>query len=307
MTATHTDFAIIGSGPAGLTAAIYGVRAGRRVILVEGMPGGQLANTTEVENFPGFPEGIQGPELMLRMRQQAERLGAEIKPGLVERVDLSRRPFSLQVGKEAFTCDALIIATGSSPRKLGLEAEGRFYGKGVSYCATCDGAFYRGVSVAVVGGGDTAVEEAMYLANLASRVHLIHRRDQLRAKGLMAQRVLENPRVTIEWNSVVADILPDKQGNVGKVVLRDTRDGSLRELEVAGLFVAIGHEPQSQLFRGQLDMDERGYIITRNTRTSVEGVFAAGDVQDPQYRQAVTAAASGCIAALEADRYLESR
>ena len=307
MDSRRAEIAVVGSGPAGLTAAIYGVRAGRDVLVIEGMPGGQLMTTAEVENFPGFPEPVRGPELMTRMRSQATRLGAEFLSGLVEAADLSRRPFRLRVSGREVTCEVLIIATGATPRKLDLEAEEKFFGRGVSYCATCDGAFYRGLVVAVVGGGDAAVEEASYLANIAERVHLIHRRGKLRAKGRMADKVLGNPKISVEWSSVVVDIRGDEQGNVSSVVLRSTRDGSERTLEVAGLFIAIGHEPQSEIFQGQLETDDRGYIVTRNTHTSVEGVFAAGDVQDSRYRQAVTAAASGCIAAMEADTYLETR
>lgn len=303
----RVEIAVIGSGPAGLTAAIYAVRAGRDVLVIEGMPGGQLTTAADVENFPGFAEPVSGPELMTRMRAQAARLGARFMSGLVEAADLSRRPFRLRVTGGEVTCEALIIATGATPRKLGLEAEEKFFGRGVSYCATCDGTFYRGQVVAVVGGGDTAVEEASYLANIAEKVYLIHRRDRLRAKGLMADKVLKNPKISVEWNSVVADILGDEQGNVRAITLRNTRDGSERTLEVAGVFIAIGHEPQSGIFRGQVETDDRGYIVTRNTRTNVEGVFAAGDVQDVRYRQAVTAAASGCIAAMEADTYLETR
>jgi len=264
MAEIRTEIAVIGSGPAGLTAAVYGVRAGRKVLVVEGMPGGQLMNTTDVENFPGFPDGIPGPELMMRMRQQAERLGAEFHAGLVEKADLGGPPFILEAGGDRILCEAVIIATGAAPRRLGLEAEQRFYGRGVSYCATCDGAFYRGMAVAVVGGGDSAVEEASYLANLASRVHLIHRRDQLRAKGRMAEKVLRNEKIRIEWNSVVADIRGDEQGNVAGVVLRNTRDGSLREIEVAGLFVAraaIGDIP-------------------RAARDGREGVYRYGEYED---------------------------
>jgi len=303
----RVEIAVIGSGPAGLTAAIYAVRAGRDVLVIEGMPGGQLTTAADVENFPGFAEPVSGPELMTRMRAQAARLGARFMSGLVEAADLLRRPFRLRVTGGEVTCEALIIATGATPRKLGLEAEEKFFGRGVSYCATCDGTFYRGQVVAVVGGGDTAVEEASYLANIAEKVYLIHRRDRLRAKGLMADKVLKNPKISVEWNSVVADILGDEQGNVRAITLHNTRDGSERTLEVAGVFIAIGHEPQSGIFRGQVETDDRGYIVTRNTRTNVEGVFAAGDVQDVRYRQAVTAAASGCIAAMEADTYLETR
>ncbi|MCS6878532.1 MAG: thioredoxin-disulfide reductase [Geminicoccaceae bacterium] len=301
--------AILGSGPAGYTAAIYAARANLAPLLIQGLqPGGQLAITTEVENFPGFPEPILGPELMERMAEQARRCGAELVADVAVAVELRERPFRIVLdGGDRVFCDALIIATGAQARWLGLPSEARFRGFGVSGCATCDGFFFRNKPVAVVGGGNTAVEEALFLARLCSKVFLVHRRDSLRAEKVLQQRLFAEPKIEPVWNHVVEEIVGTEEPRaVTGVRLRDLRSGAVRELAVEGLFVAIGHDPATALFKNQLDMDEQGYIVTApgSTRTSVPGVFAAGDVQDKWYRQAVTAAGTGCMAALEADRWL---
>ena len=298
---------IAGSGPAGLTAALYAARARLEPLVVEGYePGGQLTTTTEVENFPGFPEGIQGPELMERMRAQAERFGTTFQSGRISGADFSGRHPRIELeGGESLTAATLIIATGASARYLGLESEKALLGHGVSSCATCDGAFFRDVPVAVVGGGDSAMEEALFLTRFAQRVYVIHRRDALRASPIMAERALKHDAIEVLWNSVVTEVLDVAAGKVTAVRLKDVRDGTERELPLAGLFLGIGHTPNTAPFRGRLEMNEQGYIVSENTRTSRPGVFAAGDVQDARYRQAVTAAGSGCAAALEAQRYLE--
>lgn len=299
---------IIGTGPAGLTAAIYTARAGLKPVVLEGgQPGGQLTTTTHVENFPGFPEGISGLELINAMRAQAERFGAEFRTGAVGKTDL--RPGALSVtladGSELHP-KTLIIATGATAQYLDLESVRRLIGHGVSGCATCDGFFYRDLPVAVVGGGDSAMEEALFLTRFASKVYVIHRRDALRASKIMADRVLAHEKIEVVWNSVIDEVLDGGKGVVTALRLRDVNTNELRELAVDGLFMGIGHVPNTGPFKGQLDMDTKGYLTTQFTRTSVEGVFAAGDVQDSVYRQAVTAVGSGCMAALEAERYLGS-
>jgi len=296
---------IIGSGPAGYTAAIYAARAALDPVLIEGLqPGGQLTITTDVENWPG-DVSVQGPDLMLRMAEQARHVGAELVADMVASVDLSRRPFAVECESGAkFLAETLIICTGASARWLGLENETRLRGFGVSACATCDGFFFRGKTVAVVGGGNTAVEEALFLTNFATKVHLVHRRGELRADKTNQARLMANPKVEMHWFAEVDDVVG--ASGVDAVRLRDTRDGSVRDLAVDGLFVAIGHVPATGLFAGQLEMDDEGYIVKApdSTATSVKGVFAAGDVTDKQYRQAVTAAGMGCMAALEAERFL---
>jgi thioredoxin reductase (NADPH) len=299
------DIVIVGSGPAGLTAAVYAGRANLHPVVIEGIgAGGQLMLTTDVENFPGFPDGIMGPELMMKFREQAERFGAEFVTADADRVDFSEAPFGVWVGEREYRAKSIIITTGASARMLGLPNEQRLLGHGVSTCATCDGFFFRERPIAVVGGGDSALEEAIFLTKFASKVSLIHRRDEFRASKIMVDRALANPKIEVVWNSVVEDVVGE--GAVSHVVLRDTVTGDLSELDVQGLFVAIGHTPNTTLFEGQLDLDENGYIVTGadSTRTSVEGVFAAGDVQDHVYRQAITAAGSGCMAAIETERWL---
>ena len=309
----HSRLIILGSGPAGYSAAVYAARANRKPLLITGVEqGGQLMTTTDVDNWPGDVEGLQGPVLMKRMLHHAERFATQIQFDHVNAVDLSRRPFRLQGDGGAYTCDALIIATGASARYLGLESEQRFRGKGVSACATCDGFFYKNQRVAVVGGGNTAVEEALYLTNIASHVTLIHRRDKLRAEKILQDRLFERERagkVTILWDHVVEEIVGDASGVTG-VRIAPVTGGAPKALQVSGVFIAVGHTPNTQLFEGQLDM-RSGYIVVKSgldgdaTSTSVAGVFAAGDVADHVYRQAVTSAGTGCMAALDADKYLE--
>jgi thioredoxin reductase (NADPH) len=304
--AQHERLVIVGSGPAGYTAALYAARANLTPLLIEGMqPGGQLTITTEVENYPGFAEGVMGPELMERMKAQAERFGTRFAPAEVTRVDLSTRPFRLWTGADEFTAHALIVATGASAKWLGIPSEKAYQGKGVSACATCDGFFFRGVDVAVVGGGDTALEEATFLTKYASKVYLVHRRSELRASKVMQERARKNPKIEFVWNQAVDEVLGDGKA-VTALRLKSTKDGSTRDLKVQGFFLAIGHEPNTGIFKGQLDMNEVGYLNVKapSTRTSREGVFAAGDVADPNYRQAVTAAGSGCAAAIDAERFL---
>ncbi|MBU8869437.1 MAG: thioredoxin-disulfide reductase [Gemmatimonadales bacterium] len=298
---------IIGSGPAGYTAAIYLGRANIPHLLLEGMqPGGQLTITTEVENFPAFPDGIEGPELMMKMRAQAERFGTIIKSETAESVAFGEDVHTVNTGGNQYSAPIVIIATGSTARWLGLVDEKTFMGKGLSACATCDGFFFRGQEIAVVGGGDTALEEATYLTNFASKVTLIHRRDELRGSKIMQQRALDHEKIEIAWNSVIDSYLPDQDGNLKGLMLKDTTDGSLRELPVTGCFIAIGHSPNTGFLAGQLDADENGYLITQPNRvaTNIPGVFACGDVQDPHYRQAITSAGTGCMAAIEAERWL---
>lgn len=300
---------ILGTGAAGLTAAIYAARANLNPLVIDGLqPGGQLTTTTEVENFPGFPEGIDGTELMNRMRAQAERFGARFQFNVVEKAELSGalRRIALDDGR-TLEARALIIATGASAKYIGLPNEQKLIGRGVTSCATCDGAFYKNVPVAVVGGGDTAMEEANFLTRFASTVYLIHRRNEFRASKIMTQRALANRKIKPILETVVEDVLDVERNEVTGLKLRNVKTGASSDVEVKALFVAIGHQPNTAAFKGQLDMDERGYLITQNTRTNVPGVFAAGDVQDPSYRQAVTAAGSGCMAALEAERFLEAQ
>ncbi len=300
---------IIGSGPAGYTAAIYAARADLKPVMYQGLqPGGQLTITTEVENYPGYPEGIKGPEMMEDFKKQAERFGTDIRFGIVTKVDFSTRPFLVEADDgKSFLAETVIIATGASAMWLGLESERKYMGQGVSGCATCDGFFYRGQDVAIVGGGDTAAEEATYLSKLCKKVYMIHRRDELRASKAMQHKVFNSPNIEMVWNSAVSEVLGDSSGVTG-VKLHNVKTGEERKLEVTGLFVAIGHSPNTEVFKGQIDMNEKGYITTipGATRTSVEGIFACGDVQDHYYRQAVTAAGSGCMAAIETERYLSS-
>lgn len=305
-TAEHRSVVIVGTGPAGLTAALYTARANLDPVVFQGpAPGGQLITTTDVENFPGFPDGIMGPEMMQKFEAQATRFGADLRYGTVTSVDFSERPFKLVVDEETpVLADTVIISTGASAMYLGLESEKRLLGHGVSACATCDGAFFRDQEVAIVGGGDTAMEEALFLTRFSSRVHVIHRRDELRASKIMQERVLTNDKIDIVWNSVVEDVLGDTE--VSGLVLRDTVTGETSELEVQGLFLAIGHKPNTDVFSDWLDRDETGYIITKpdSTYTNIEGVFACGDAQDHVYRQAVTAAGTGCMSAIDAERWL---
>jgi thioredoxin reductase (NADPH) len=300
---------IIGSGPAGLTAAIYTARANLRPLLIEGMDaGGQLMLTTEVENFPGFTDGIMGPELMGAMRGQAERFGAEVVQGNVTAVDLGNRPFTVRTEEASYQAHAVIIATGASARMMGLPSERQLLGHGVSTCATCDGFFFRNKPIAVVGGGDSAIEEAVFLTKFASKVTIVHRRDALRASKIMQDKALANPKIEFRWNAIVEEVKDASKGQVTGIVLRDTLTGELGNLEVEGLFVAIGHTPNTRLFDNQLDMDANGYLVTHaGTKTNIPGVFACGDVQDHTYRQAITAAGSGCMAAIDAERFLESQ
>jgi thioredoxin reductase (NADPH) len=298
---------ILGSGPAGLTAALYAARAHLKPLVVDGHEaGGQLTLTTMVENFPGFPEGLMGPELIANLRKQAERFGAQFRGGDASAADLSRRPFRLTIDGEVEECEALIIATGASAKLLGLESERALMGHGVSTCATCDGFFFQDQKIAVVGGGDSALEEAIFLTKFARQVTVIHRRDKLRASKIMQDKAFRNPKIDFLWNAGIEEVLDVAAGKVTGIRVRDVKTSAVNERKLDGLFVAIGHTPNTQVFRGLLDMDEVGYLKTHDgTKTSVPGVFAAGDVQDRVYRQAITAAGSGCMAAIDAERYLE--
>jgi thioredoxin reductase (NADPH) len=312
----HHRLIILGSGPAGWTAAVYAARANLKPLVITGLiPGGQLALTTDVDNWPGGKEGLQGPDLMENMKIHAERVNTNIVFDEIISADLQQKPFVLKSADNTYTCDALIIATGASAKYLGLPSEETFKGKGVSACATCDGFFYRNQKVVVVGGGNTAVEETLYLANLASHVTLIHRRDKLRAEKMLTDRLLHKKetggKIDIAWNTVIEEIIGNEQGVTG-VRIKDEQSGAAKLLDVTGVFIAIGHQPNTGIFTSQLDMDSSGYLIVRNgvgpnaTATNVPGVFAAGDVADPAYRQAITAAGTGCMAALDADKYLDT-
>jgi thioredoxin reductase (NADPH) len=302
------NMVIIGSGPAGLTAAIYAARGNLQPILIEGRePGGQLTLTTLVENYPGFSEGIMGPQLMDDMRKQAQRFGTEIVNGFVHSVKLKEHPFRVYYGDQEIVAKTVVISTGSSAKLIGIDTEIELMGHGVSTCATCDGFFFRGKEIAVVGGGDSAMEEATFLTKFSPKVSVIHRRDTLRASKIMQERALKNPKIQFVWNTVVEEVMGSKQTGVTGLKLRNIRDQKASQLNVEGLFVAIGHNPNTDIFRGQVELDERGYVTTQpdSTRTNIPGVFACGDVQDPVFRQAITAAGSGCMAAIEAERWLE--
>jgi len=303
-TKTSYDVIIIGAGPAGYTAGIYCSRARHDTLIISGLlPGGQLMNTTDVENYPGFEEGVMGPDLMLTMRKQAERMNTAIIDDVVVNVDFRDRPFKVLTASEEYEAKAVIVCTGATPRKIGIKGEETYSGKGVSYCATCDGAFFRNQDIAVVGGGDSCMEEATFLTKFASKVHIIHRRDTFRASKIMQERALNNEKIEVHWNSTIEDIKGDQK--VQQVILKDTKTGENETLEMGGVFVAIGHEPNTELFKNQLEMDENGYIIQKvNTQTNVKGVFTAGDVHDHRYRQAVTAAGFGCMSAIDVDKYL---
>ena len=298
---------IIGSGPAGLTAAIYAARADLKPLVIEGsQTGGQLTITTDVENYPGFPDGIMGPELVMDMKRQAERFETEFVSGDVTSVDFSKSPFTINTGNVSYRAKTVIIATGASARWIGIESESKLLGSGVSGCATCDGFFFKGKDVVVVGGGDTAVEEAIFLTKFANRVSLVHRRDQLRASKIMQEKASRNEKLSFIWDSIVVDILGVDVGHVTGIRLKNVKSGAVTDVQCDGVFIAIGHTPNTKMFEDQIDLDEKGYIVLKErTLTNVPGVFAAGDVADPYYRQAITAAGMGCMAAIDAERYLE--
>ena len=301
---TKYDVIIIGAGPSGYTAGIYCARAGYDTLILSGiLPGGQLVNTTEVENYPGFENGIMGPDLMIDMRKQSQRMGTTIIDDVAVDVDFRRKPFKVLTSSEEYEGRAVIIATGANPRKLGIKGEESFAGKGVSYCATCDGPFFRNLEIIVVGGGDSAIEEATFLTKFATNVHLIHRRGELRASKIMQERALNNEKIKFYWDSVVIEVKGDQK--MQQAVLKNLKTNEETTLDAGGLFVAIGHEPNTKLFKGQIDLDDEGYVVLKNkTHTNMEGIFAAGDVHDRSYRQAITAAAFGCMAAIDVDKYL---
>jgi len=304
---TSFDIIVIGAGPSGYTAGIYCSRAGYDTLILSGiLPGGQLVNTTEVENYPGFEKGVMGPDLMIEMRKQTQRMGTTIVDDEVVNVDFRNKPFKVLTGSEEYEGKAVIIATGANPRKLGLEGEVTFAGKGVSYCATCDGPFFRNQELIVAGGGDSAIEEATFLTKFATKVHVVHRRDELRASKVMQERAFNNEKIKFVWDSEIVDIKGDQK--MQTAVIKNIKTNEKTELAVGGLFVAIGHEPNTKLFKNQIDLDEDGYIILKNkTHTNIEGVFAAGDVHDRSYRQAITAAGFGCMAAIDVDKYLTEK
>lgn len=304
---TKFDVVIIGAGPSGYTAGIYCSRAGYDTLILSGiLPGGQLVNTTEVENYPGFEKGIMGPDLMIEMRKQTQRMGTTIIDDEVVNVDFRNTPFKILTGSEEYEGKAVIIATGANPRKLGLEGETTFAGKGVSYCATCDGPFFRNQELIVAGGGDSAVEEATFLTKFATKVYLIHRRNELRASKVMQERAFNNDKIKFVWDSEIIEIQGDQK--IQKVIIKNIKTSEQTELKIGGLFVAIGHEPNTKLFKNQIDLDDDGYIILKNkTHTNIEGIFAAGDVHDRSYRQAITAAGFGCMAAIDVDKYLTEK
>jgi len=301
---TKYDIIIIGAGPAGYTAGIYSSRARHNTLLISGiLPGGQLMNTTDVENYPGFDEGIMGPDLMITMRKQAEKMGTKIIDDEVVSVDFKSKPLKVSTASNTFEANSVIVCTGANPRKIGLDGEQTFAGKGVSYCATCDGAFFKNQELIVVGGGDSAMEEATFLTKFASTVHIVHRRDEFRASKIMQERVLSNEKIKVHFNCTVEEIQGDQKFQ--KVILKNVKNDAPFALEAGGLFVAIGHEPNSKILEGQVELDENGYVVLKNnTETSIPGVFCAGDVHDHRYRQAVTAAGFGCMAAIDADKYL---
>lgn len=306
----HYKVIIIGSGPAGYTAAIYAARANLSPLMIQGMqPGGQLTITTDVENFPGFPEGIMGPDLMENMKSQAERFGTKIVYDTVTEVDLSKRPYTIKTDELSVQADTVIIATGASAKLLNIESEKTLMGHGVSACATCDGFFFRGKEVVIVGGGDTCMEEANFLTRFATKVTVVHRRDSLRASKIMQDRAFANPKIDFIWNAEIIDIQGSKDNGVSSVTLKDTQNGSTRQFDTQGVFVAIGHKPNTELFEGKLELDKTGYLVVPpgSVSTSFEGVFACGDVVDHKYRQAITAAGMGCMAAMDAEKYLEEQ
>ncbi len=304
----HFDVIVIGSGPAGYTASIYTSRAKLKTLIITGsMPGGQLMTTSEVENYPGFPNGIFGPELMVNMKQQSERFGTTMITDEVSRVDFKTRPFKVFTESTVYTAESILISTGASPRKLGIKSEQEYSGRGVSYCATCDGPFFKDQDIVVVGGGDTSLEEATFLTKFGRSVKIVHRRDSLRASKILQERAFENPKIEFIWNSSVVDI-KGSNGKISSITIKNIKTAKENTIKAGGLFVAIGHEPNTAIFKGQIDMDDRGYVIIKdNTRTNIEGVFAAGDVHDYRYRQAVTAAGFGCMAALDIEKWLSER